>query len=253
MNIQTFYEYIFLRDILGFLVPGGILMSGFWILIYSINQDFWNHFQNPFSDFNQVIFALFGLAVAFVFGHVIDFLYRNLLQSRKIYRHQDTIKKIITLADGKSKNNIAKSVGKFMKVEWDELTIDEWVKSESSDANLVLRYWIEQKNSQLFRTEIARPAIQAHFLTSTGISVAFFSICILFTFLLQIIGIQLSIALDLTLTIFVLISLAIISIILVLQGSHKREILIKHTYHVFHILWKEEKPKNKKQDKKKNS
>ena len=64
MNIQSFYEYVILRDVFGYLLPGGISLIGFIMVIQSVIGDDWIKFLPTSSTTNSwlgdIVFILFA-------------------------------------------------------------------------------------------------------------------------------------------------------------------------------------------------
>jgi hypothetical protein len=41
MSIQNFYEYVILRDILAFILPGGISLAGIYMIVQAMGINRW--------------------------------------------------------------------------------------------------------------------------------------------------------------------------------------------------------------------
>jgi hypothetical protein len=76
MNILNFFEIFVLRDILAFILPGGISLAGIYMILLAVGFDELEKtlpFLSKFDPFLQII--LFSL-ISFLVGHVWDTRYR---------------------------------------------------------------------------------------------------------------------------------------------------------------------------------
>jgi len=235
LNIQSFIEKFILRDIVAIILPGGILLFSFLFIISATVGNTWkNIFGSIFLTFNwiPIVFLIF---IAYVLGHIIDFIYRHALQKREEYRRDKTIEKEL------SDIRVKKAVNELFGIEQPDENIDDNIESLPAKNSLLLRYWIEQKNPQIYNSQIERPSIQAHFLSASGISFIMFGICVL----ISIFFLPKQSFSEIILYIMIATASWLTGAASISQGLHKRKILVENTYRVFYILWKTDKEKQK--------
>lgn len=247
MNIQSFYEYVILRDILAFILPGGITLAGIIIVAqaYGIERiEKSMPFLNNLSSFSSIILFL---AMAFLIGHIWDMLYRKLFQKRKKYQKEDTYRKLLIgnkTSNPHSVNNhianeIRKAAGEFLRIDWKKTTIDEWIDSgKAFEASVLLSYWIEEEDPKLFGTEIGRPQVQSHLLHAAGMAFMFLGVCFPLAAFLTIQGADALQSFDILTFLFLFVVTISFAILLINQGDHKREIFLEHVFRVFYVVWR---------------
>lgn len=246
MSIENFYQYTILRDILGYILPGGISLAGLAILIQAINQHLWNELVSLSSRFQTWFLVAILIVVAFLLGHILDMLYRKLFQGRGWYTRPGTVRKVLTGSEALSEkldldpvaNEIRRAVGEFLNIDWEETKIEEWISSERAfRAISTLGYWIQHKNPQLFNTEVARPIIQSHFLHASGLSFLFLGVCAILAMLVSWMGVFSTQILDSSILVQVALAACSFGYLLILQGRHKRNDVIDHILRVFYVMW----------------
>ena len=85
MNIQSFYEYVILRDILAFILPGGISLVGISTVVQAFGSDRFEKILLPFSNLNTFLTTALFMMIAFLVGHILDMLYRLIFHSQTIW------------------------------------------------------------------------------------------------------------------------------------------------------------------------
>lgn len=247
MNIQSLYEYVILRDILAYILPGGISLVGIALIAQSFGIDRWNKVIFSLIDLSSWAFIIALIMIAFLVGHIIDMLYRILLQNSDWYRRPQTVRKMLTGYENPAarfKNDaistgIRKAIGVFFDVDWTKTTIEDWISSgKAIEGTTILCYWIEQANSRLFNSEIGRPLIQAHFLHSSGFALGFFGLCLVTIEVMRSIGWAVTPTGEPGANIITAVVVWLFGFSLIRQGGHKREITVEHTYRVFYMLWR---------------
>ncbi|MCL4268796.1 MAG: hypothetical protein KJZ72_04595 [Anaerolineales bacterium] len=248
MNIQSFYEYVILRDILAFMLPGGISLAGIYMVIHALDLHRWQKNMPFLSEMNPIFSSFLLTLIAFLIGHVWDMVYRLVFQKRPWYQRKDTVRRIL-IGDSVNAHStignhipseIREATGEFLRIDWAKTPIDQWVESgKAYEASVLLSYWIEEEDPKLFGTEIARPIVQSHLLHVCGM--AFLTIGGFFTPLVAIIyesGINISQEYD-PLTLWILaITTLVFGMLLISQGRHKREIILEHVFRVFYVIWR---------------
>jgi len=239
MNVQIFYEYIVLRDLLAFTLPGGICLFGIGIIVQALGNNRWTQIIPPVPG-DPWVSSAFLILVSFLIGHVLDFLYRKVFQGRDSYKHPSTIRKLLGVSDKSNTEaendplamNIRDAVGEFLEINWEEVTLDKWITSgKAFESNFLLRYWIEQQDAKLFSTEVGRFAVEAHILHSGGMAFVFLAICSV------IVGIIVGTSNFTPIVLMTIVSL-ILGFVLIKQGGYKRGVLVEHVYRVFYVLWR---------------
>jgi hypothetical protein len=248
-NIQSFYEYVILRDILAFILPGGISLSGIYMITRALGINWDLGKILPFlPDPNGFIVATFLILISFLIGHIWDMLYRLLIQKRKWFERINGITKILVgdpTSDSKSVSNhiaseIRSSLGDFLNINWEDKPIEQWIKSgKAYEASLLVSYWIEEEDPRLFSAEVGRPIIQSHLLHVCGLAFIFVSMfCVPFVAIIHQAGINPLQEFD-PLTLWTLfIGSLLFGLLLVLQGTHKRDIIVEHAFRVFYVVWR---------------
>jgi hypothetical protein len=247
MNIQGFYEYVILRDILAFILPGGISLAGIYMVARSLGSDRWEKSLPFLSNLNPFLEIVFLLLISFLVGHIWDMAYRLIFQTKKPFQRIKAIKKILMgdkmsnakSADNHIANEIRTSVGQFLNIDWDKTPIEQWIKSgKAYEASVLLSYWIEEEDPKLFGTEIGRPIVQSHLLHVCGLSFGFLGIfCIPGIAIVYWLGLNPLQEFDpLTLGILFVSSL-LFGLLLIRQGIHKRDIIVEHAFRVFYVVW----------------
>ena len=247
MNIQALYEYVILRDILAYILPGGISIAGIAFIAQAYGIEHWNKIIFSLFELSSWAFIAALVMIAFLVGHVIDMFYRLLLQGRDWYRCPQTIRKMLTGSAEKSAepkqdpitSGIRQAVADFMGFQWQNISVDEWISSgKAFESTVMLGYWIEQENSKLFNTEIGRPVVQAHFLHATGFAFLFFGLCVVIGETLRWLGLPFTPSGEPLANLVNVAAVGLLGILLISQGRHKRDIIIEHTYRVFYMLWR---------------
>ncbi len=247
MNIQALYEYVILRDILAYILPGGISLAGIALIVQAYGVDRWNKVLYSLSDLGSWALAGALVAIAFLVGHVLDLVYRNLLQRRDWYRRPYTIRKMLTGSPYRAAELGADSitcgtreaVGEFFNIDWNKTSVDQWIDSgKAFEATVILGYWIEQEDSRVFNTEIGRPVVQAHFLHASGLAFILFGICLIVAESIRWIGLAFAQTSDPLANFLTVASVWLFGALMIRQGGHKRDILIEHTYRVFYMIWR---------------
>ncbi len=250
MNIQALYEYVILRDILAYILPGSISIAGVAFIAQAYGIERWNKIIFSLVDLSSWAFIVALIMIAFLVGHVIDMFYRLVLQRRDWYQRPQTIRKMLTgSADPKAeiqhdpiRNGIRQAVAEFIGLDWQNTSIDEWISSgKAFESTTLLGYWIERVDSKLFNTEIGRPVVQAHFLHASGLAFLFFGFCVVIGEILRWLGLPFTPSGEPLANLANIVAVWTLGILLVLQGRHKRDILIEHTYRVFFMLWRHRK------------
>ena len=250
MNIQALYEYVILRDILAYILPGSISIAGVAFIAQAYGIERWNKLIFSLVDLSSWAFIIALIMIAFLVGHIIDMFYRLVLQGRDWYRRPQTIRKMLTGSEDPAaairndpiRSGIRKAVAEFIGFDWESTSIDEWISSgKAFESTTLLGYWIEQVDSRLFNAEIGRPVVQAHFLHASGIAFLFFGFCVATGEVLRWLGLPFMPSGEPLANLANIIAVWILGIFLILQGRHKRDILIEHTYRVFFMLWRHRK------------
>ena len=163
MNIQAFYEYVILRDILAYILPGGISLAGIAIVIQAYGSDHWNKLL-PFSlDANSVFSSIVFVLIAFLFGHILDMAYRVLLQGRDWFRRPKTIRRLLTgntkpcaeISTDPVTQGMRQAIGQFFNLNWDKVPVGEWISSgKAYEANVALAYWVEYEDPRLLTLKL---------------------------------------------------------------------------------------------------
>lgn len=248
MNVQSFYEYVVMRDILAFILPGSITLGGIYMVVEAYGVGRIERYTPFISQMNSVVSAIFFLLVAFLVGHIWDMLYRLLFQVTKQYQREDTYIKLLvgdpTEDTHSPKNHIAAEIreaaGEFLKINWEKTSINDWIASgKIFEASVLLSYWIEEEDPKLFGSEIGRPITQSHFLHSVGMAFMFLGIaCIPLTAYFS--GVKIDVSQDLGFITFLTLSIVVILFgwFLIKQGIHKRGIFLEHVFRVFYVVWR---------------
>jgi hypothetical protein len=247
MNIQSFYEYVILRDILAFILPGGISLVGISMVVQAFGSDRFEKILLSFSNLSPFLTSALFIMIAFLIGHILDMLYRLIFQRRKSFLRLETMRKMLIgeKATGSEftynpvSSAIRESVGQFLKIDWKNDPIEQWIESgKAFEVNITLAYWIEQEDARLFGNEIGRPIVQSHLLYASGMAFIFLGICAL---LAQVV--RLVLGTNLLLTSDPMVPGVVVGIswlfgyMLIRQAMHKRDIIVEHVYRVFHVLW----------------
>lgn len=248
MSIQAFYEYVIIRDILAYTLPGSIILFGITIIVQALGTDRWNKLLPSFLAIDSVLVAITLALVAFVVGHVVDMVYRNLFQKGNWYRRPQTIRKMLTGSTTVRPEaehdalayEIREAVGQFLNINWQNTSIEQWMSSgKAFETNLLLGYWIEQEDPKLFSTEIGRPVVQAHFLHATGLAFICLGLCTTTAAAIHWLGLAHTPTPDQTAMILTIASSWLLGLLLIRQGGHKRDILVEHTFRVFYVMWRQ--------------
>lgn len=255
MNIQGFYEYVILRDILAFMLPGGVSLAGIYIVVQALGFDRWQKNQSFLSEMNPFLSTVLLILIAFLVGHVWDMAYRLRYQKKKQYQREDTIRKILIGDENSSPKSITNHIateireatGEFLRIDWSKTRVGEWVKSgKAFEASVLLSYWIEEEDPKLFGTEIGRPIVQSHLLHVSGMAFQLngllFFVTSLLDFLLKTLQLQF-----VDPFVFGVIGVGLYGFgkLLIDQGVHKREIIIEHVFRVFYVIWRKRGLENK--------
>ena len=248
MNIQSFYEYVILRDILAFILPGGISLVGISMVVQAFGSDRFEKVLLPFSKLSPFLTSALFIMIAFLIGHILDMLYRIIFQKRKSFLRLDTIRKMLigeTATGAEFTYNpvstaIRESVGQFLNIDWKNDPIEQWIESgKAFEVNIILAYWIEKEDARLFGNEIGRPIVQSHLLYASGMSFIFLGICALIAQILHLVlGTNLLPTSDLIVPGVVVGISWLFGYMLIRQAMHKRDIIVEHVYRVFHVMWK---------------
>ena len=248
MNIQSFYEYVILRDILAFMLPGGITLAGIYMIAYAYGVDRIEKYLPFLTQLNPFLSVILILLLSFLIGHIWDMLYRLIFQKRKAYQREDTYRKLL-VGDAEdapdcAKNHIASEIrgatGEFLRIDWKKTPINEWIDSgKAFEASVLLSYWIEEEDPKLFGTEIGRPIVQSHLLHSTGMAFLFLGAgCIPLVTFFRLAGKNIFQNPDFITLSILSISTIIFGVLLISQGIHKREIFLEHVFRVFYVIWR---------------
>jgi hypothetical protein len=267
MSIQSFYEYVILRDILAFILPGGISLAGIYMIMHALGHalgiEQWEKSLPFLSNLDPLLQVILLLLVSFLVGHIWDKEYRVRYQTHKDFQRIKTIEKILIgnpaseskSVDNHIANQICSSVGQFLNIDWKKTPIEKWIESEKAfDLSVLLSYWIEEEDPKIFGDEIARPLIQSHLLHVCGMAFRFFGACVLVGEVVHLFGeivgwfsvdiLREPFALFLWTLIISSFPLWILILAvfpfgkaLINQGIHKRDIIVEHVFRVFHVIW----------------
>lgn len=252
MNIQGFYEYVILRDVLAFILPGSISLGGIYMIMRAFGIERLGKTLPFLSSLDTSIQIILFLLISFLVGHVWDMAYRFLIQKLKLFRFEfertDIIKKMLmgdSTLDAKSVSNhiareIRSSLGDFLNINWKDEPIEQWIASgKAYEASLLTSYWIEEEDPKLFSAEVGRPVVQAHFLHVCGLAFIFVGvICVPIAVIIHKLGVNPSMKFDLVTNIILAISSSLFGLLLVQQGMHKRDIIVEHAFRVFYVIWR---------------
>ena len=247
MNIQSFYEYVILRDILAFILPGGISLAGIYMIAQAWGIVRLEKALPFFTNSNSFLEITYLILISFLIGHILDVLHRVLVQKNKRFQREKILKKILMgnqspgtkPVDNHIANEIRKSVGQFLKINWKHTPIEQWIESGSAhEASVLLSYWIEEEDPKLFGTEISRPIVQSHLLIVCGFAFIFVGgFCIPVVGIIHGLGLNPFQEFDLLTFIILFVSSLLFGVSLFAQGVHKREIFIEHVLRVFYVVW----------------
>lgn len=254
INMQSFYEYVILRDVLAFILPGGISLAGIYMIAQAIGIDRWQRTMPFLSSLNSFLSTSLIILTSFLLGHVWDMVYRLTIQKKPTFQRDEKIKEILIGekdADPSSaKNHLATqirlAVGQFLNIDWKKTPVEQWVDAKKAhDMSVLLSYWIEEEDPKIFGVEVGRPIVQAHFLVACGMAFNFFGICNLLVLVLHLIGLffqSKNIASLVSFDFFVIIGLLILASwifgrTLIKQGLHKRDVIVEHAFRVFYVIW----------------
>ena len=247
MSIQSFYEHVILRDILAFILPGGISLAGIQMIMHALGIERWEKTLPFLSNLDPLLQIILLLLISFLVGHVWDMVYRVRFQTNPQFQRIETIQKILIgnpaseskSVDNHIANQICSSVGQFLNIDWKKTPIEKWIESgKAFDLSVLLSYWIEEEDPKIFGNEIARPLIQSHLLHVCGMAFYFFSGCILLGEIMCWFGINpLRESDPLTLWALIVISF-LFGWALIRQGMHKRDIIVDHVFRVFYVIWR---------------
>ncbi len=247
MNIQALYEYVILRDILAYILPGGISIAGIALIAQAYGVERWNKLIFALFELSSWAFIVALIMIAFLVGHIIDMLYRLVLQGRDWYRRPQTIRKMLTgsaEAGAEPKQDpissgVRQAVADLLGFDWQKISVDEWIASgKAFEGTVMLGYWIEQEDSKLFNTEIGRPVVQAHFLHASGFAFLFFGLCVVISEVLRWLGLPFTPSGEPLANLVNAAAVGGLGMLLIFQGKHKRDIIIEHTYRAFYMLWR---------------
>jgi len=221
MNIQSFLEKLIFRDIIAIILPGGTVLLGFSSITHTLSNNCgWKKFFKEIFITNNVwIYIIFFVFFAFVLGHIIDLLYKLTIQKCELYKREDIIAGELKVA------KIRAEVEKFIDID-----------SNKRRNHLLLRYWIEHQDPQIYHSEIERPATQAHFLCASGISFIICGTCFIISCLVPSFVNQCTSLF--TPQFMIAIAFVLTGVASIIQGLDKRKVLIEHTYRVFYVLSK---------------
>jgi len=250
-NIQSFYDYVILRDVLAFILPGSVSLGGIYMIMYALGVERLEKTLPFLSSLDTSIHIILFLLISFLVGHVWDMAYRFLIQKLKLFGFEfertDIIKKMLVgdpTLDSKSVSNhiareIRSSLGDFLKINWKDEPIEQWIASgKAYEASLLTSYWIEEEDPKLFSAEVGRPVVQAHFLHVCGLAFIFVGvICVPVVAIIHKLDVNSSMEFDLLIHIILAISSSLFGALLVLQGTHKRDIIVEHAFRVFYVIW----------------
>jgi len=256
MSIQSFYEYVILRDILAFVLPGGISLAGIYMIVYAIGDDRWKKTLPFISDsffinINPFLAGLLLIMISYLIGHIWDMLYRKKFQTNIAFQRNETIKKLllgdqvagIKSVENHIANEIRRSVGEFLNINWKNTPLLPWIESgKAYQASLLLAYWIEEEDPKLFGTEIGRPIVQSHLLHVCGMAFYFFSSCVSISGAIGGIPYWTGSSSFLAFDPWVLGLLIFFPFwfgkMLIEQGTHKRDVIMEHVFRVFYVIWR---------------
>jgi hypothetical protein len=254
-SIQSFYDYVILRDILAFILPGSISLGGIFMIIRAFGIERLEKTLPFLFNLNVYVQVVLFVLISFLVGHVWDMVYRLLIQKVKLrgkyikfdFERTEIIKKMLgdPALDSKSVSNhiareIRSSLGEFLNINWIDEPIEQWVASgKAYEASLLTSYWIEEEDPRLFSAEVGRPIIQAHFLIVCGLAFVFAgAICVPIVGIIHTVGVNPSMDFDLYSYLMLAIGSLLFGLLLVLQGIHKRDIIVEHAFRVFHVVWR---------------
>jgi len=230
MNVQNFYEYVILRDILAFILPGGISLAGFYLIAQAMGFERWQKAMPFLSTLSPFLSTVLIILISFLLGHVWDMLYRKLIQKRSFFQRVKKIEEILIGDKGEdpdsAKNHLAKqirlAVGQFLNIDWKKTPAEQWIEAKKAhDMSVLLSYWIEEEDPKLFGVEVARPIVQAHFLIACGMASIFFGAC----------------TLAVKSGFWIMLIFLIFGLVLIFQGLHKRDVIVEHAFRVFYVVW----------------
>lgn len=255
MNIQGFYEYVILRDILAFILPGGISLAGVYMIAQAMGIERWQKAMPFLSSLNPFLATTLIILVSFLLGHVWDMLYRVVIQKRSFFQRVKKIEEILigdkdadpNSAKNHLANQIRLAVGQFLNIDWRKTPIEHWIEAKKAhEMSVLLSYWIEEEDPKLFGVEVARPIVQAHFLIACGLASIFFGVCNLIILLIQWTDIVPTVESDLLIIFLLMLISLMFGYTLILQGIHKRDVIVEHAFRVFYVVWQkrvfEQKP-----------
>jgi hypothetical protein len=247
MNIQGFYEYVILRDILAFVLPGSISLAGIYMVIaQTMGIDRWQKAIPFLSGLSPFLSTILIILVSFLLGHIWDMLYRKAFQKRSFFQRVEKIEEILigdkdadpNSAKNHLANQIRLAVGQFLNIDWKKTPIEHWIGSKKAyEMSLLLSYWIEEEDPKLFGVEVARPIVQAHFLIACGLALIFFGVCNLIILLIQWATIAPIVESDPLIIILLVAISSIFGYTLIIQGIHKRDVIVEHAFRVFYVVW----------------
>jgi hypothetical protein len=246
MSIEGLYEYVVLRDILAFVLPGGISLAGIYMIAHAIGDNRWGKIFPFLNNLTPFLATTLLILISFLIGHILDMVYRLIFQKGKPFQRKKIITKILmgdqTAASKSVDDHIAKeirlSMGQFLNIK--KIPIKQWIESgKAFEASVLLSYWIEEEDPKLFGTEIGRPLLQSHLLHVCGLAFIFLSVfCVPGVMIIHWLGINPLQEFDpLALTILFISSL-LFGFLLILQGIHKRDIIMEHAFRVFYVIWR---------------
>lgn len=246
MNIQGFYGYFSPRDIWTYILPGGISLAGIYMIVQATEVDRWQKVISFLSSLDPFLSTALIILVSFLVGHIWDMIYRIVFQKRSFFQRVEKIEEILigdkdadpNSAKNHLANQIRLAVGQFLNVDWKKTPIEHWIGSKKTyEMSALLSYCIEVEEPKLFDAEVARPIVQAHYLIACGLAFIFFGLCNLIT-LVQWKNMIPTIESDF----LIIISLMLISLWfgynLIIQGIHKRDVVVEHVFQVFYVVWR---------------
>lgn len=243
MDLEKYYDYVVSRDIFGFLMPGSITLSGIIIITQAIGFERWGKWL-PIDRSDKWILGIAFLTFAFLLGHVLDLLYRNLFQTRDWYWRSNVIKDMVGLVkkpEGmkeieRNTKPIRKAISEFLKLDRGVQLEKYWTSPEKihEDTSLIMN-WVEKESPDLFNKQVARPDVQSHFLSASGIAFIFFGACVMLAYVARMLDNAENY--DLFSISMTTIASILFGYLLMRQGRHKRDVLYEHAIRFFYVLW----------------
>ncbi|MBU1699000.1 MAG: hypothetical protein KJ831_02535 [Candidatus Eisenbacteria bacterium] len=241
MNLPGLYDSLFLRDFLAFVLPGGISLYGLTIAMRGILGKGWNLLWQYLGDPPNSYMVVMALLLSFLFGHILDLLYRVFFQGREMYRRKMVAYTMLRsdFSESDPRRNHAKVLRKklieFWGIDPGNIDIDNWINQDDALKEIMrVRNWIQVKDQQIYNAEIGRASLQAHALFSSALSFWFLAIC----WIVSQAADGAFCASGTLIRVFVISLLLIgIGVLYAKQGSQKRKVVVENSLKLFGIMW----------------